>query len=251
MIGRLAGLIRASEKISVLTGAGISTSAGIPDFRGQGTGLWEKTSALTKLLAFTSFGFWIAPGLFYRRGLGLLPAILGAEPTDAHRLLARLEGARKKVTVITQNIDGLHQKAGSSRVIELHGTITTAHCRRCLRSFRSDELIERLSEKKPPPRCGCGGVVKPDVVLFGDPMPIDELGEALYRAREADLFIVMGSSLRVYPAAGLPLSAVRGGARLVIINRDETPLDDAADIVVRGDLDETARALAAALFTDL
>jgi NAD-dependent deacetylase len=249
MIRRVAELIRASEKISVLTGAGISTSAGIPDFRSPGTGLWEKTSSLTKLFAFTSFGFRIAPGFFYRRGLDLLPAILGAEPTDAHRLLARLEGTHKDVTVITQNIDGLHRKAGSRRVIELHGGITTAHCRRCRRSFSTDELIARLSEKRPPPRCDCGGVVKPNIVLFGDPMPIDELGEAFYRTRTADLFVVMGSSLQVYPAAGLPLSAVRGGARLVIINRDETPLDGIADVVVHGDLDETARALGDALFT--
>jgi len=237
-------LIETSGRIVAFTGAGISTEAGIPDFRSPDTGLWETTGRLTQLIAFTSLGFRLFPKAFYKRGLPLFSTLMEAHPTRAHRFLAELEEEGKLTAVITQNIDGLHQAAGSRTVCELHGHIRSGACIACDREYSLQDLESRLDGKHLPPRCGeCGGVIKPGVVLFGDSLPMDDITLAFHHAIRADLLIVMGSSLTVTPAAHIPAAAVANGARLVIINRTPTPLDDRADVVIRGGLEETADAI--------
>lgn len=244
MIEAAAKLIETSRRIIAFTGAGISTEAGIPDFRSPDTGLWETTGKLTQLIAFTSLGFRLFPGAFYRRGLPLLTTLMSAEPTRAHRFLAKLEEEGKLSAVITQNIDGLHQTAGSRTVFELHGHLRSGSCLGCGREYSLDDLATHLDKKRFPPRCEeCRGVIKPKVVLFGDRLPMDDISLAFYHAARADLCIVMGSSLTVIPAAHIPAAAIESGARLIIINRTPTPLDGRADVVIRGGLEETADAI--------
>ena len=244
MIEAAAHLIERSGRIVAFTGAGISTEAGIPDFRSPGTGLWETTGKITQLIAFTSLGFQLFPRVFYRRGLPLLSTLMNAEPTRAHRFLAGLEEEGKLTAVITQNIDGLHQAAGSRTVCELHGHLRSGSCLDCGREYSLDYLAVRLNQRRLPPRCEeCNGVIKPRVVLFGDRLPTDEIDRAFDHAARADLCIVMGSSLTVTPAAHIPAAAAAHGARLIIINRTPTPLDDSADIVIRGGVEVTADAI--------
>jgi NAD-dependent deacetylase len=244
MIQAAAELIETSGRIVAFTGAGISTEAGIPDFRSPDTGLWETTGKLTQLIAFTSLGFRLFPGAFYRRGLPLLSTLMEAKPTRAHRFLAGLEEEGKLTAVITQNIDGLHQAAGSRTVCELHGHLRSGSCLGCGREYSLDDQAALLDQKSLPPRCGeCGGVIKPKVVLFGDSLPMDDFSLAFHHAARAELCIVMGSSLTVTPAAHIPEAAAAHGARLIIINRTPTPLDDHADVVIRGGLEETADAI--------
>lgn len=243
-IADAAHLIETSGRIVAFTGAGISTEAGIPDFRSPGTGLWETTGKLTQLIAFTSFGFRLFPKAFYRRGLPLLSTLLEAQPTHAHRFLTGLEEEGKLTAVVTQNIDGMHQAAGSRTVYELHGHLRSGAYLVCDREYSLDDLAEHLTRRRLPPRCeDCNGVIKPRVVLFGDQLPMDATALAFHHVSRSDLCIVMGSSLTVMPAAHIPAAAVAGGARLIIINRAPTPLDGRADIVIREGLEETADAI--------
>ena len=244
MIEGAAHLIETSQRIVAFTGAGISTEAGIPDFRSPDTGLWETTGKLIQLIAFTSIGFRLFPKAFYRRGLPLLSTLMNAEPTRAHRFLAELEEEGKLSAVITQNIDGLHQAAGNRTVCELHGHLRCGSCMVCDREYAFEDMASRLAKRRLPPRCEeCGGVIKPKVVLFGDRLPTDDVTLAFDHAARADLCIVMGSSLTVIPAAHIPATAAAHGARLIIINRTPTPLDDHADVVIRSGLEEAADAI--------
>ncbi|MFZ5647404.1 MAG: SIR2 family NAD-dependent protein deacylase [Bacillota bacterium] len=239
-ISALADKIRVCSPCFVLTGAGISTESGIPDYRSADTGLWTKVDpARTASVS----AFFKDPATFYNMNLKRWRSFAGAEPNDAHRALAVLERESLIVGVITQNIDSLHIKAGSQRVWEVHGHLRTCRCVGCNEKYPMNHLTEMYDSGKNPPICkGCGGVLRPDVVLFEDPMREDyfKVEKALTGCQ---LLIVAGSSLQVYPVAGLPEYA----RRLVIINRDPTPWDDRAEIVINESTGQVFRDLLIAL----
>ena len=217
--------IEASDNIVFFGGAGVSTESGIPDFRSV-DGLYHQQFEYPPETILSHTFFYQHPDYFYRfYRQKMLP--LEAQPNAAHKKLAELEQAGKLRAVITQNIDGLHQKAGSRNVLELHGSIWRNYCTRCGK-FYPPEFIRDCAGV---PRCDCGGVVKPDVVLYEEGLSEDVLHCAVHAISEADVLIVGGTSLTVYPAAGL-IRYYRG-SKLVLINRDETPYDTAADLVLR------------------
>lgn len=216
-----ADMIRSSEAVVALTGAGISTAAGVPDFRGP-EGLYL-TGRYDPEATFEITGFLRDPAPFFAFTRDVLGLVADLEPTFTHRFLARLEKDAVLRSVITQNIDPLHQRAGSRSVIPLHGGYWSSHCRSCGGSFSLDELVVRL-ERDEVPRCGCGGVVKPDVVLFGE--PVHAMDEAIAAVAEADLLLVLGSSLSVYPAAWLPETA---RCPVVVVNRGPVELGAGPD----------------------
>ena len=217
--------IEASDNIVFFGGAGVSTESGIPDFRSV-DGLYHQQFEYPPETILSHTFFHQHPDYFYRfYRQKMLP--LEAQPNAAHKKLAELEQAGKLRAVITQNIDGLHQKAGSRNVLELHGSIWRNYCTRCGK-FYPPEFIRDCAGV---PRCDCGGVVKPDVVLYEEGLSEDVLHRAVHAISEADVLIVGGTSLTVYPAAGL-IRYYRG-SKLVLINRDETPYDTAADLVLR------------------
>ncbi len=212
-------IIEGAKKIFVLTGAGISTPSGIPDFRGKG-GLYEKISPEV----FDIDKFRSDPSFFYRQLGPMLRIIIEAEPNPAHHLIAELERRGKISLVATQNIDGLHQKAGSQKVVELHGTLERANCMACGKEYGKEDYLPTALEGKVP-LCSCGGVIKPDVVFFGESLPVKALYTAMVAASESDLCLVMGSSLVVSPASSLPQYTLAYGGRLVIVNLGPTSLD--------------------------
>ena len=217
--------IEASNNIVFFGGAGVSTESGIPDFRSV-DGLYHQQFDYPPETILSHTFFYQHPEYFYRfYRQKMLP--LEAQPNAAHKKLAELEAAGKLRAVITQNIDGLHQKAGSRNVLELHGSIWRNYCTRCGK-FYPPEFIRDCAGV---PRCACGGVVKPDVVLYEEGLSEDVLHRAVHAISRADVLIVGGTSLTVYPAAGL-IRYYRG-SKLVLINRDETPYDTAADLVLR------------------
>lgn len=231
-------LIGHAQRIVAFSGAGISTEAGIPDFRSQG-GLWEDE----RLLALMSArGFARDPAGFYQASLQMLPTIHRAQPTAAHELLARLEAQGKLIAVVTQNIDGLHQAAGSQTVYEIHGTFRTGSCQTCRTRFEMNPFYVQLARGEIDlPQCAmCRAPLKPDVVLFGDLLPVEVWERAVAAVERCDLLLVLGSSLIVYPAAQLPQRALQHVARLVIVNREPTDYDQLADVVVRGQLSDFA-----------
>ena len=233
-------LIRQSCWAAALTGAGVSTDAGIPDFRSP-AGLWSDPLTMARLSA---WGFRLSPKQFYETAFKLLPSLLAARPTQTHRLLVRLEQAGKLRWIITQNIDGLHQAAGSTSVIELHGSYRQCRCTRCGHNVGLAEVLAQGNPKDLPPRCHCGGILKPDLVLFGDPLPQEVFARALEVVKRCDLLMVLGSSLVVYPAAELPRRAREAGAKIIIVNREATPYDEIADVVLHIELGEFCTALA-------
>jgi NAD-dependent deacetylase len=241
-------LIRQAARISVLSGAGISTEAGIPDFRGP-NGLWADSTLLQSLSA---AGFRRDPAGFYHAILHLLPNLATARPTMAHRLVAQLEGRGRITGVVTQNIDGLHQKAGSRTVHEIHGTYRTGRCVSCNAPIDMQPMWRELERGgDAPPRCRlCGGAIKPDIVLFEDMLPERVFECAVEAVTRSEVLLVMGSSLMVYPAADLPRLALQNGAALVIVNLEETGHDACASVVVRGRLGEFAQMAFAELGLD-
>ncbi|MCG3109489.1 NAD-dependent protein deacetylase [Metallosphaera sp. J1] len=227
----LAELLLTSTHGIAFTGAGISTPSGIPDFRGP-QGLWKKYPqelSSASYLKSDPRGFWE----FYAFRLRAMDSV---SPNPAHYALAELERMGLIKYVITQNIDGLHQDAGSRNVIELHGTSRRFYCEECGRQFERREVLEKVQSGELPPRCQCGGLIRPAVVLFDE--PVHRIGEALTIAQESDLVLVVGSSLTVYPANLIPQVVKENGGRLVIINMEETPLDHVADLVIRERVEE-------------
>lgn len=221
----LADYLKKSSRTFALTGAGISTESGIPDFRSPGTGLWTKFDPMKVA---TVSALLKDPAKFYERNLDRWGWFADAEPNAAHRALAGLEKEGLLKGVVTQNIDGLHVKAGSEKVWEVHGHLRTCHCLECKKSHSFKFLVNQFKCGNNPPRCqACNGVLRPDVVLFEDPM-----GEDFFRAVQAltgcELLLVVGSSLQVYPVASLPQRA----RQLVIINKEPTPWDDHAALVI-------------------
>ena len=224
-------LIQASRRAVVFTGAGISTESGIPDFRSP-TGIWARTKPIL-------FQEYIASATArreaWRRKFASEPVMQAAEPNRGHRAVARLVREGKVSAVITQNIDGLHQASGvpEGKVIELHGNSTYAHCLRCGTRYEIDALRGAFERDGDVPGCAeCGGLIKTATVSFGQAMPEEAMRRAEAETLAADLCLVLGSSLVVYPAAGFPELAKRNGARLAIVNNEETGLDPVADLVV-------------------
>ncbi|MDD3334367.1 MAG: NAD-dependent protein deacylase [Eubacteriales bacterium] len=231
-VSKLQQMIRNAENIVFFGGAGVSTRSGIPDFR-SAHGLYRQAQGKSyeEMLSIGYFendpdGFW----RFYRDVM-LYP---DAQPNGAHLALAALEKQGKCKAVVTQNIDGLHQAAGSKNVLELHGSVHRNHCMRCGTFFPLDALLK--GEKAP--RCQCGGLIKPDVVLYGECLEEEVLEKAVKAIQQCDLLIVGGTSLVVHPAAGL-ISYRSASAKMALLNRDETPYDDTADLVVREDIAST------------
>ncbi len=212
-----------------LTGAGISTDSGIPDFRSP-DGIWSKYPQ--------QFGeyqyFEKHPEHLLRLGQELLPLLLNAQPNKGHRALKELEDMGKLEAVITQNIDGLHQMAGSKKVIEVHGTYKTATCTKCNKKFTLDQMLQLTNDI---PSCpDCLGLVKPDVVMFGEKLPYEAFLEAKQLSEKADLMLAAGSSLEVYPASHLVLVTKGSGGHIIIMNDTKTALDKVADIIIQENL---------------
>ena len=225
-----ADLVRKAHKISAFTGAGISTESGLADFRSAG-GLWERYRIVTYQEFVASHEARIE---YWEMRRELIPSILAAEPNAAHRGLAELETQGRLQTVITQNIDGLHQVAGNSDVIELHGTNLTASCLDCGKMWPIEDIQLRLETDDLDPCCDrCDGAIKPDTISFGQAMPQKEMNRAFDVAQRSDLMFMIGSSLEVQPAALLPAAAAQGGAKLIFINRTETPYDHLAELIFR------------------
>src|SRR5687768_14906225 len=229
-----ADLIRQSKHAVALTGAGLSTPSGIPDFRSEGTGLWSHDEPMEVASLHT---FRTAPERFFQWFRPLAGQIYGARPNAAHLALTALEKAGKLGAIITQNIDMLHQKAGSTTVIETHGSIRTLSCTQCYHQVNAEECVADFIENGHTPHCPkCAGTLKPDVILFGEQLPQSAWMEAQQTARRCDLMIVIGSSLEVLPVAGLPMQALDRGAHLVIVNNSPTYLNVRADAVILEDV---------------
>lgn len=246
IIVSLKNMIRGSERITIFTGAGISTESGIPDFRSPG-GIWSKMTPI-------EFQDFISSEEMrkeaWRRKIVIDRDMQDAVPNRGHRAVAALVNAGKCPTVITQNIDGLHQLSGvdEENIVELHGNGTYATCLECQLRHELAEILPPFDEHGVLPVCReCGGIVKTATISFGQSMPLDEMSRAQRASMECDLFVVLGSSLVVYPASGFPQMAKRNGAALVIINREATDQDEFADLVIHKEIGET---LGAALQTD-
>jgi NAD-dependent deacetylase len=223
-------VLRHARCAVAFTGAGLSTESGIPDFRSPG-GVWERFRPVEYQAFLTNH---TARQEHWRYKRATVPAMLSAEPNAAHRALADLEAAQRLAAVITQNIDGLHQRAGSQRVLELHGTNLQALCLRCERRVPIEDALAQLEQGCDVPRCAaCSGWLKPATVSFGESLPPDILAEAADLAERSDCFLALGSSLLVTPAASLAGIAKRSGATLIIITLGETPYDELADIRIQ------------------
>jgi NAD-dependent deacetylase len=241
-----ADLFRSARRAVVLTGAGLSTPSGIPDFRSEGTGLWSRDEPM--LVASLST-FRTAPEKFFQWFRPLANQIFNARPNPAHIAMAELEKAGRIHAVITQNIDVLHQKAGSKNVIEMHGTMNTLTCVRCYHQVESSNYIGAFVECGEIPRCPkCSSVLKPDVILFGEQLPQSAWYRAQRDARECDLMMVAGSSLEVLPVAGLPMQALDRGAHLIIVNNSPTYLNVRADVAILEDVAAIIPAIAEKVF---
>ncbi len=225
-----AGLLRSARHAVVFTGAGISTPSGIPDFRSAGSGLWERYDPMQVASLDT---FRTHPARFYDWLRPLLQSSWAAQPNPAHLALADMESRGILKAVITQNIDNLHQRAGSQHVYEVHGSMRTMTCLRCKKTFPSEQFLDQLCEKDNMPHCPhCQQILKPDVTLFGEMLPEQTWAEAEAHCARADVVLVAGSSLEVWPAAALPALAVERGAHLIINNLTATPLDEQADVLI-------------------
>ncbi len=225
-----AELFRKAKRVVVLTGAGISTPSGIPDFRSEGSGLWSRDEPLEVASLST---FRTAPEKFFNWIRPLASQIFYAQPNPAHKALADFEHTGIQNIIITQNIDSLHQKAGSKHVVEMHGTLRTLSCTQCYQQFLSEGFLKPFIENGTIPRCAnCNGILKPDVILFGEQLPQYAWQEAQRATRQCDLMLVAGSSLEVLPVAGLPIQALDHGAHLIVINNTTTYVNVRADIVI-------------------
>lgn len=232
-IERVAQWIADSKRVVVFVGAGMSTESGIPDFRSPG-GVWDRYDPED-----FDFGRFLSSERsrqnYWKMATEMYDSMKNALPNAGHLAIAEMESLGKLDCLITQNIDGLHFKAGNSaeRVLELHGTAMYVTCLDCGARHERDEVQARLSKDEQAPRCeACGGLLKPATISFGQAMPERETSEAYRRSESCDLFIVVGSSLVVHPAAAMPVVAKRAGAKLVIVNRDETACDNLADLII-------------------
>ena len=236
--------LAASTRVVGFSGAGVSTDSGIPDFRSP-NGYWKKN----RIVQFREFVSNLDDRIeYWRQKVETWPQMKQARPNAGHAAFVELHRQGKLAAMITQNIDGLHQKAGlpDQIVYEIHGTTLVVSCLCCGDRISSDEACARVEGGEPAPEClRCGGLLKPATISFGQPMPADIVDLAEQAARSCDLFLAVGSSLVVHPAAMLPVIAKRAGARLIIVNREPTPLDEIADLCLCGELGAILPALAA------
>lgn len=247
-IRHAANIIQSSKHVVVLTGAGISTPSGIPDFRSPDSGLWERCDPFEVASLYT---FRINPEKFFAWMRPLAIQIYDAQPNPAHRGLAHLEQAGYLNTIITQNIDNLHQRAASTNVLEVHGSMQTLTCVSCFQQVDSAGHIQPYFKDGIIPRCpDCDNLLKPDVVLIGEQMPVKTWLKAQKACKECDLMIMAGSSLEVIPVAGLPMLAIENGASLIIINHTNTYIDEHADIVFSEDVAEIIPLIVAEVLSD-
>ena len=229
-----AELFRKAGRVVALTGAGISTPSGIPDFRSEGTGLWSRDEPMevASLSTFRTF-----PERFFEWFRPLASQIFNAQPNAAHKALVELESPDREITIVTQNIDVLHQKAGSRNVVEMHGSLSTLSCTQCFKKFESRFFLQAFIDDGTIPKCpNCNGILKPDVILFGEQLPQTAWQDAQRAVRQCDLMLVAGSSLEVLPVAGLPMQALDRGAHLIVINNTPTYLNVRADVVIMKDV---------------
>jgi|BEDMetMinimDraft_2_1075160.scaffolds.fasta_scaffold00218_6 NAD-dependent deacetylase len=223
--------ISSSRYAVAFTGAGVSTPSGIPDFRGKG-GLWKRFSpeiATKEYFLSNPKGFW---EFYYER----VTSLVNASPNTIHYSLAQMEESGLIKAIITQNVDGLHRMAGSKEVIELHGNIRNFYCFSCGLNYSLEQVLVKIRERGLPPMCSCGGIIRPDVVLFGE--KVKGFDRALRVALSSDLLLSLGSSLTVRPASLIPETVKSSGGKLIIVNLDETPLDEIADISIRARVEE-------------
>ena len=248
-IQRAAGLIRKSRQSVVLTGAGFSTPSGIPDFRTAGSGLWTRFLPM-EVASLSTFRY--DPDKFFTWLRPLASHMLTALPNAAHLALADLEKSGYFTTIITQNIDGLHTRAGSKNVLEVHGTLNTLTCVGCYRQYQAGGLMEIYLEEGRIPRCpDCKSILKPDVILFEEQLPVRTWMKAEEASKACDLMLVAGTSLEVMPSAALPLKAVEHGAHLILVNRTPTYIDVRADILIEGDVSAVIPLIAGELLADV
>jgi NAD-dependent deacetylase len=244
-IQKAAELLRHSTATVALTGAGISTPSGIPDFRSAKTGLWSQVDPFEVA---SIWGFYAHPEAFYDWIRPLLRKLVAARPSPAHRVLAAMEQHGLLEMVVTQNVDSLHQAAGSRRVEELHGHTRTATCLACNYCTPTAPFWSLVINGGVPPPCPeCGGLLKPDVILYGEPLPHGAIVAAQQAALHCDVILVIGTSLEVMPAADLPWLAHRRGGRVILVNLTPTCLEDQADVVIQADVVKAMRELWKAL----
>jgi NAD-dependent deacetylase len=243
LINQVKNILKDSKNAVALTGAGISTGSGIPDFRSPESGLWDLVDPMevATITAFKrnpkAFFDWIRP---------LVQQIMIAQPNPAHIALAHMEAFGPLQGIITQNIDILHTKAGSKTIHEVHGHMRDATCMHCLQTFQTSEILNGYLENGDIPRCPqCEGVLKPNVILFGEILPVMVLNRAKRLTQTCDVMLVAGSSLEVAPAGDLPMLAKFSGAKVIIINYEETHLDYLADVVIHADVVDVLPELAA------
>ncbi len=233
LIERAAVLLHEAQFMIAFTGAGISTPSGIPDFRSPDSGLWEKVDLLKVA---SIYGFRHDPKAFYEWIRPLASLTFNAQPNSAHKSLARLEAAGRLKAVITQNIDILHSRAGNQNVFELHGHLRDATCIHCFRVYPAEPVIRQFIDDHQVPHCPhCGSVLKPNVILYGEQLPVQVFLNAKDHCRKADVMLIIGSSLEVAPASDLPMLAARNGAKIIIINLGSTFMDNQADVRIVGD----------------
>lgn len=235
-ITAIASEIKKSKHIITFTGAGHSAESGIPTYRGE-NGLWEKFDPNK----YANINYFIKDPTYYWNFFKEIryPILKKVKPNQGHFAFVKLEKMGKLKTVITQNIDGLHQEAGSTSVLELHGTTRIITCMECSKKFLMDEVFPMLEKKIPPLCTECGGILRPAVIFFGESLDPGVLRSAYDEASRCDFLFAVGSSLTVYPAADIPVRAKQGGATVVIINKDPTPLDSLADHVIYDDAGKT------------
>ncbi len=227
-------LLQTAQHAVALTGAGVSTPSGIPDFRSPGSGVWATVDPF-RVASISAFRR--QPQAFYDWIRPMIHLVEHAQPNPAHVALAKLEAMGLVRALITQNIDGLHHRAGSKRVIEVHGNFRSATCIDCYQETPGDLVLKHALNCPDVPACEkCGGVLKPNVILFGEQLPYAAVQDALHQARQCDLMLVTGSSLTVEPASRIPELAQQQGARLLIINLQPTHLDPLADVVIHADV---------------
>ncbi len=247
LIQEASNLLRQAQYAVALTGAGISTPSGIPDFRSPGSGLWNQVNPFEVA---SLQGFRYRPKAFYDWIRPLAQKIVTAQPNPAHYALAELESKGILKSVITQNIDMLHSRAGSQTVYEVHGHVREATCITCFKIFPAESIFRTLleDENAPVPQCSdCNGVLKPNTILFGEQLPIQVLQKAERDARQADVMLVAGSSLEVVPVANLPRYVLHKGGKLILVNLGKTHYDHLADVVIHHEVAEVLPRLVKAL----
>jgi NAD-dependent deacetylase len=242
-INQALDILQKARHVVALTGAGISTRSGIPDFRSPESGLWDRYDPMEVA---TMTAFKQTPQRFYEWINPLLQTIMTAQPNSAHLALAQLEAHGPLKAVITQNIDALHARAGSKTIYEVHGHLREATCMHCLQTYQTEVVMADYLVDGQVPRCpACGGILKPNIILFGEILPVTIMNRAKRHARDCDVMIVAGSSLEVAPAGDLPMLAKYAGAKLIIVNFSETHLDYLADVLIHADVVDILPRLAA------